>query len=71
MKSLGDILQNKGHPTAHHQVQGAQQSQVRGGATHLPPLLPGQFYCQHLILTGDLQLLQKSALLNVQRADLY
>ena len=43
---MGRLQQDEVGPD--HQVQGVKQCQVRGGATPLPPLLPGQFYCEHL-----------------------
>ena len=43
---VGCLQQDEVGPA--HQVQVVRHRQVRGGATHLPPLLPGQFivvYC--------------------------
>ena len=45
---MGCLQQDKVGPA--HQVQGVEHRQVRGGATHLPALLAGQFYREHFIL---------------------
>ena len=45
---MGRLQQDEvGHA---HQVQGVRQRQVRGGATHLSPLITGESYHEQLII---------------------